>query len=214
MQIGSEPRKKLFRNQAVRDEIRESILDAVDRLLERNGYKKMKIDDIAQEVGIGKGTIYLHFRSKEDVALAHIDRIVQRLLVQLNEIAESNANPVAKLRAMLIARVMTRFDSVQHYPESINDLLADLRANLLARRESHFDDEATVFARVLEEGTQQKAFDLNNPAATAHTLLLATNSLLPYSLSVQELGDRHEIEEKVKRVADLLLEGLVHRLLF
>ena len=89
MQIRSEPRKKLFRNQAVRDEIRESILDAVDRLLERSGYKKMKIDDIAEEVGIGKGTIYLHFRSKEDVALAHIDRIVQRLLVRLNEIAES-----------------------------------------------------------------------------------------------------------------------------
>ena len=195
----------------MRDEIRESILDAVDRLLERSGYKKMKIDDIAEEVGIGKGTIYLHFRSKEDVALAHIDRIVQRLLVQLNEIAESNANPVTKLRAMLIARVMTRFDSVQHYPESINDLLADLRANLLARRESHFDDEATVFGRVLEEGKQQKAFDLKNPIATGHSLLLATNSLLPYSLSVQELGDRHEIEEKIERIADLLLEGLVRR---
>ncbi len=200
-----------MRNEAVRQETRESILDAVDRLLERNGYKKMKIDDIAEEVGIGKGTIYLHFRSKEDVALAHIDRIVQRLLVQLNEIAGSNAKPLAKLRAMLIARVLTRFDSVQHYPESINDLLADLRSNLLARRENHFDEEAAVFGRVLEEGKQQNIFELKLPLATAHTLLLATNSLLPYSLSVRELGDRREIAEKVERLANLLLEGLVRR---
>ena len=211
MQIGSETRKNLKRNAAVRQEVRESILDAVDRLLERNGYKRMKIDDIAEEVGIGKGTIYLHFRSKEDVTLAHIDRIVQRLLVRLNEIAESNATPVSKLRSMLVARVMTRFDSVQHYPESINDLLADLRSNLLARREKHFDDEANVFARVLKEGKAQKVLDLKDPQATAHSFLLATNSLLPYSLSVQELGNRKEMTEKVTRIADLLLEGVVRR---
>lgn len=211
MHIRSEPGKKLFRNQAVREEIRESILDAVDRLLERNGYKRMKVDDLAAEVGIGKGTIYLHFSSKEDVTLAHIDRIVQRLLVQLNEIAESTATPAIKLRSMLVARVMMRFDSVQHYPESINDLLAELRTNLLARREGHFEAEAAVVARVLEEGRQQKVFDLKIPLATARTLLLATNSLLPYSLSVQELGHRGEIEEKVARIADLLLEGLVRR---
>lgn len=211
MEIESQTRKKLLRNQIVRKETRESILDAADRLLERNGYKKMKIDDIAEEVGIGKGTIYLHFRSKEEVTLAHIDRIVQRLLVQLNKIAESNARPVSKLRSMLVARVVNRFDSVQHYSLSINDLLADLRTNVLARRAKHFDDESRVFARVLEEGRQKKLFDCKSPQATAETLLLATNSLLPYSLSVQELGDREQIIKKVTRIADLLLEGVVRR---
>jgi len=211
MEIESVPRRRLMRNVVVRQETRESILDAVDRLLERNGYKKMKVDDIAEEVGIGKGTIYLHFSSKADVTLAHIDRIVERLLVKLNEIADSDTTPVRKLRSMLITRVLMRFDSVQHYPESINDLLAELRSNLLARRRKHFDEEASVFERVLEEGKQQKVFALKNPRATAHTFLLATNSLLPYSLSVQELGAREEIVEKVTRIADLLLEGVVRR---
>jgi len=200
-----------MRNQVVREETRELILDAVDRLLERNGYKKMKVDDVAEEVGIGKGTIYLHFSSKADLALAHIDRIVQRLLVQLNEIAESSAPPVKKLHSMLVMRVLERFDSVQHYSESINDLLAELRANLLARRENHFDEEARVFARILEEGRRKKVFELKNSQATAHTLLLATNALLPYSLSVKELGHREEIAENATRIADLLLQGVVRR---
>lgn len=199
-----------MRNQAVRQETHDAILDAVDRLLERNGYKKMKVDDIAEEVGIGKGTIYLHFNSKAEVTLAHIDRIVQRLLVQLNDIAESDATPVNKLRSMLVTRVLMRFDSVQHYPESINDLLAELRSNLLARRRKHFEEEAAIFERVLEEGKQQ-FFDLKDPGTTAQTFLLATNSLLPYSLSVQELGAREDIEIKVTRIADLLLEGVVRR---
>ena len=55
---------------AVREDISDLILDAADRLLARYGYRKMTIDDVAKEVGIGKGTIYLHFKSKEEIALA------------------------------------------------------------------------------------------------------------------------------------------------
>ena len=55
-------------------EVREAILDATEQLLAQYGYKKIPIDDLAQEVGIGKGSIYLHFTSKEEIALSHIDR--------------------------------------------------------------------------------------------------------------------------------------------
>ncbi len=193
---------------AIREETRDSILDAADRLLERHGYKKMRIDDIAEEVGIGKGTVYLHFSSKEEIALAHIDRIVDRLTRRLNEIADSNDKPSDKIRLMLITRVLLRFDSVQHYSKSLSELLAELRTNLLARRERHFDDEASIFARVLEEGARKQLFKFSDANATAHTLLLATNSLLPYSLSVKELGNREEIEQKICGLADLVLGGL------
>jgi hypothetical protein len=46
---------------------------------------------------------------------------------------------------------------------------------------------------------------------TAETLLLATNSLLPYSLNTTELGERLEIEDRVRRLTDLLLTGLLRR---
>jgi hypothetical protein len=55
------------------------------------------------------------------------------------------------------------------------------------------------------------AFALDDPAATAQTLLWATNSLLPYSLNVRELGEREAIEAKAARIADLLLDGLRRR---
>ncbi len=196
---------------AIREATRDSILDAADRLMEIHGYKKMRIDDIAEEVGIGKGSIYLHFSSKEDLALAHIDRIVDRLTQHLNRIADSTATPINKLRQMLKTRVLMRFDSVQHYSTSLTELLAELRTNLLARRTRHFEDEAAIFVRVLEEGQAANEFQLSDVHTTAHTLLLATNSLLPYSLSVQELGNRDDIENKVEAIADLVLNGLLRR---
>src|ERR1044071_959660 len=94
--------------------IDELILDAADRLLARYGYRKMTIDDLAQEVGIGKGTVYLRFKSKQEIVLATVDRIVETVLQQMQTIADGRLSPPNKLRRMLLFRVMHRFDRVQH----------------------------------------------------------------------------------------------------
>ena len=193
------------------EDVRGEILDAADHLLARYGYKKMTMDDLAQEVGIGKGTIYLHFSSKEELVLSHIDRIIDRLKERLSAIARSDATVAIRLRLMLITRVLFRFDSVQHYSQSLNDLLAVLRPSLLARREGYFEEEARIFAEVLEEGRRAQVFGFADALTTAQTLLLATNSLLPYSLSTRELGEREELKEKTAHIADLILEGLLLR---
>ena len=193
---------------AVREDIRDVILDAADRLLARYGYKKMTIDDLANEVGIGKGTIYLHFKSKEEVALARIDRIIERLKQQLQSIVQGNETPANRLRKMLVMRVLYRFDSVQQYTRSISELLAEIRPALLVRREAHFDEEARIIAKVLIEGRKDGVFSFKDALTTAHTLVLATNSLLPYSLSLRELDQRSQVEVQTTRLADLLINGL------
>jgi len=200
-----------MRNSAQPKTIRDAILDATDQLLARYGYKKMTIDDLAKEVGIGKGSVYLHFESKEEIALSHIDRIIERLKASLFTMAKSKLSPEKKLRKMLIERVMMRFDSVQHYSQSLNELLAQLRSTLLERRKRYFEEEARIFASVLTEGNDLGVFNLKDPLETGRTLLDATNALLPYSLSAYELGERREIEKKASNVADLLLTGLLAR---
>ncbi len=191
-------------------EVREALLDATDRLLVRSGYQKMTIDELASEVGIGKGSVYLHFPSKEEIALSHIDRIIERLKGELEIIAEQKISAAEKLRRMLLKRVLFRFDSVQHYTQSINDLLAALRPKLLARRKGYFEEESKIFARVIEEGIMNKTFSAGNAQEIAETLLLATNSLLPFSLTTKELGERADLEAKTLRLANLLLEGLLN----
>jgi AcrR family transcriptional regulator len=193
-----------FRTRNIRDEI----LDATDRLLTRYGYKKMTIDDLAQEVGIGKGSVYLHFSSKEEIALSHIDRIIARLKAKLRMIAAKRSKPDNRLREMLVERVMFRFDSVQHYTQSLNELLSYLRPKLLDRRKRYFDEEAKILAAVIIEGQETKALAAGNAFDLAQTLVTATNSLLPYSLSAYELGDRAEVVDRAKKTADLLIRGL------
>ncbi len=194
-----------------KEDVRDAILDATDILLARYGYRKMTVEDIATEAGIGKGTIYLHFASKEEVVLSHIDRIVERLKERLLKIAQSNASAAERLREMLLTRVLFRFDSIQHYTQSLNDLLAALRPGLLARRARYFDEEAQILVAVLNNGRDSGELEFDDALNVAYALLNATNGLLPYSLSTTELGEREAVEERAAAVADLLLHGLVTR---
>lgn len=193
------------------DAIRKSILDAAEELFGRFGYRKTTVQEIADEAGVGKGTIYLHFESKRAVALATIDRLIQEVVDRLREIAASGEPVADRIRSMLIERVMVRFDGVQAYSGRLDELLAGLRNDLLARRRYYFQTEAVLLSRVLEEGRTQGVIDVEKPQVTARALITATNSLLPYDLSARELGRRYDLQRQVESVVDLLLRGILAR---
>lgn len=196
------------RSVSSRIDVREAILDAANRRLARFGYKKMTIEELAADVGIGKGTVYLHFPSKEEVALSHIDRIVDRLCARLEQLAGRGGPAGDRLRAMLVERVVFRLQSVQHYTEALNDVVAAIRPKLIARRAKHFEQEAGILARVLADGRRTGELHVQRAPETARTLLEATNALLPYSLSPQELGDPADVQRRAGSIADLLVRGL------
>ena len=63
----------------------ERILDAASELLLRYGYSRVTIDDVAQRAEVGKGTVYLHWRTREELFRAVLER---ELAQALDEVAE------------------------------------------------------------------------------------------------------------------------------
>ena len=106
---------------------RDLIMDAAERLIGVLGYSKTTMDDVARAAGVGKRTIYVHFPNKEEVVLCTIDRIVDRLVARLREHA-ARPGPVSdRLRAMLVERVLFRFDSIRDYSHGLDELFASLQ---------------------------------------------------------------------------------------
>ena len=197
-----------MRANASPSDLRSRVLDATDRLLARYGYRKMTVDDIAAEAGIGKGSVYLAFESKEEVALSCIDRMVDGLLAELRALAAGPGPHLERLREMLVRRVLCRVDYARTHASSMDAMLAAVRPAFLLRRERHFAAEVEVLAALLEEARRAGAAGANEPRSTAVALITATNALLPYSLSVAELGRRAEIERRARGVAALLVQGV------
>ena len=57
-----------------REERANRILDAAETLIQRFGYKKTTMDDIARQAGVAKGTLYLHWKTRDDLFLALLIR--------------------------------------------------------------------------------------------------------------------------------------------
>lgn len=187
---------------------RDSILDAAGTLLCRCGYHKTTMDDLATEAGVARRTLYLHFKSKDEIFLARIDRIVERLLADLRRIAAGTGTPTERLTAILFARVLIRFDAVRGYTQCLDEIFQALREPYLARREGYFDSEAAIVARILEEGRASGDFAFVDAKETAQAMVSATSALLPFSLSARELGSRAEVERLTKRIVEMLVTGV------
>lgn len=190
---------------------REAILDATDRLLASRGFRKVTIDDIAAEAGVSRRTVYMYFPSKEEVGLSSIDRVVETTYAHLAALAAGKGDPARILRKILVERVLRRLDSVSAYRTSLDELFEAVRPAYMARRRRHFEREVALVAGVLAAGRARGRFAFDDAVATATTIIKATNAFLPYSLSVQELGERERIAVEIRRMADLLLRSLVAR---
>jgi TetR/AcrR family fatty acid metabolism transcriptional regulator len=77
---------------------REAILRAATRVFARNGYFNSKVADIASEAGIADGTVYLYFKSKEEILHSIFDRSVEEAISEGRKQMETINDPREKLR--------------------------------------------------------------------------------------------------------------------
>lgn len=99
----------------------DRILDAAAELLVAHGYRRVTVDEVARRAGIGKGTVYLHFATKEQLFLTAVLRSQSRWTARFLE--EVRADPSAVL---LSAMARSVFLAVHEDPVLRAVVLSDL----------------------------------------------------------------------------------------
>jgi len=77
---------------------REAILRAATRVFARNGYFNSKVADVARVAGVADGTVYLYFKSKEEILHSIFDRNTSEAIVEGRRQLDEIADPREKLR--------------------------------------------------------------------------------------------------------------------
>ncbi|BBB69274.1 hypothetical protein UNDYM_5021 [Undibacterium sp. YM2] len=108
----------------------EAIIDAVNRLLSEKGYDLMTMDDVADAVGIAKGSLYKHFSSKEKLASAAMTRLLKATQAELDTLA-ADMPAIDKIRHILAWSLRLRLQGgVPHLPSTSLALQRSLMLNL------------------------------------------------------------------------------------
>lgn len=111
----------------------EAILDVAVKVFAQRGFGPTDVQEIADLAGVGKGTIYRHFESKERLFLAAAEQGAQRLSAVVEAAAAAATDPVEIIRAAVVA-FLAFFD--QH-PEFIEIVIQE-RANFPDRQTPTF----------------------------------------------------------------------------
>jgi TetR/AcrR family transcriptional regulator of autoinduction and epiphytic fitness len=109
----------------------QAIIQSVNRLLAEKGFEAMTVDEVAEDVGIAKASLYKHFASKEDLAAAAMVRIL-RLAQAFLATLPVTAKPLAQLES--VARWMLEVQLAGQMP-ILPSQNSSLRANLMANRD-------------------------------------------------------------------------------
>jgi len=161
-----------------KSEKKDAILQASWKLIRHYGYNKTTIEDIAQSAGVGKGTVYLHFRSKAEIMLALTDLTNQRIVRDLEQIAAKDAPPAERLRECLLHRIMTLYDIVNRYPHS-QDVIASLLPEIVQRLEGYVRRHGELLGEILRQGCESGELAVDDPAATGQLLANLFELLTP-----------------------------------
>lgn len=142
-------------NPAIRTRREEEILDAAAKLFAEHGYSDMATQALADELGIGKGTIYRYFPTKRDLFLAAVDRMMRQLTARVDEATQRVEDPIEQMRG----GIESYLSFFAERPEVV-ELLIQERAHFRDRkkptyfeyREANRGRWAELTERVMHEG--------------------------------------------------------------
>jgi AcrR family transcriptional regulator len=139
-----------------RDSTREGeILTAAARIFREKGYHGTSVQDIAEAVGLLKGSLYHYIRSKEQLLARLFEGSLGDTIVELEAIATREASATARLRDMVRVYVMSvtaNLDAVGIYLREWRSLPAPELARVRARRRAM----RRLFEDVITEGVKRR----------------------------------------------------------
>lgn len=176
-------------------ERRKEILDVAEELFVTKGYDKTSTNDILDRIGIARGTLYYHFKSKEDILNAMIERINTSLIARAQTIASDASIPVIDRFVITIAGLKVDSEIGQEIIDQVHKPQNALMHQKMQK--NLIEGIVPVIVRLVEEGKSQGIFNMNYPAETIEMLIL-------YSGTVFDDGYDQQGERADKRIEAFL----------
>ena len=156
------------------EERKNEILDAAEKLFGAKGFDHTSTNDILNEIGIARGTLYYHFKSKEDILDAMIERITRQLIAKATDIVQKKEIPVLQRLTMTIMTLNVNnelgLEVMQQVHKPQNALMHQ------KMQETLLSGVNPLITGLIEEGIQQDIFRTDYPAEAVEMTMLYSST--------------------------------------
>ncbi len=155
---------------------KNEILDVAEELFNLNGFDATTISAIIEKAGIARGTVYYHFKSKEDVLDALIERHCERLLAEAKEIAADSRLPVME---RLIQTLMSMNGDKEGTPSVITQQMHRPQNALMHQKthETMLEAIPPILMGIIEDGIKDGIFNTPYPYESLEMVVAHVNTV-------------------------------------
>lgn len=181
---------------------KDRIIRCTTELFARKGYHATGIQEICETVGLGRGALYHHIKSKEQLLYTISVALIEDMLERANQILVSELSPEAKLRALARQLLQNLAEHRSGWRVSLYEsraLSRPLREEILNAR----DEYERLWSTVLADGAEDGVFKPASPLVLRGILGLLNSTFLWLDTE----GPTHP-EDVADIYLDLLLDGL------
>ena len=177
------------------EERKNEILDVAERLFVTKGFDHTSTNDILHEIGIARGTLYYHFKFKEDILDAMIERIVEQIIKKAQVIVRDQSVPVLdRMRDTVIALNVDNDTSHMILEQVHRPQNALMHQKMQERMLSRVNP---LIVEILKDGIAQGIFHTEYPEEAVEMIMLYAN------VAFDDLAD-HSPEELEKKIAGFI----------
>ena len=185
----------------------EQVADAALRRFARYGFKRSSMEDVAREAGLAKATLYLHFKGKDDVFRAMIERCGARIAA-LSEAVMARPLPFPeKLEALMLAQFgasYAAFGDGEHLAE-LKAVMASIAQREIQAFEGIFTANAT---KLLTDTAAAGEITLGSLTPDA---IVETLSQAAVGAKMGTLPSLETYEARLRRIAALAAQAVAKR---
>ncbi len=133
----------------------DHILDVAKKIIEEKGFHNTRVDDIAERAGVAKGTLYLYFKSKDDLFSKLIEREYNKVVAGLVKVVELKDDVTSKLDAVIEGFLKYMEENRDFFLSIMYEAPSIKKDNLRKRiRENNRVIQETL-GRLVEEGIKE-----------------------------------------------------------
>jgi AcrR family transcriptional regulator len=192
-------------DEQMREATRRRIMQEAAREFARLGFDQANINVIAEQAGIGKGTIYLYFENKRELFLSMLRSIAHDQLAFIRAAIAAEGTIQQRLERLFLAFARLAEEESDSFNVYMSTLYGVNRA-FKSEATMLLRDYVAVIALMLEQSQARGEIRYHNVEATALMVLSLTES---YVLSARVIGQsKQAITQQAKYIATLILHGI------
>jgi AcrR family transcriptional regulator len=178
---------------------RKHIIETAVKLFSEQPFHKVRLDDVAEAAGVGKGTVFIYFKNKEELYYSLVYEGFASFVDQAHaKVKQPGLDAVGKLRVIL--------DGLVEHFISHPELSEVMRTVAVPDAGSSWDHKrkecADLIEGVIREGIAAGQFSDSHPQHTALYLMGMTRAVILYE------GKKQNKEELTEHIMSVLLRGI------